>query len=253
MKGEIMNDRKIPLIWAHRGASGRAPENTLDAFQMAADYGADGVELDIQLTRDEEIVVIHDETIDRTSDGAGWIKDFTLAELKEFNFNCGNPDFPHEDIPTMREVFELLKPTGLIINIELKTGILSYPGLEERILMLTEEMGMEERVLYSSFNHYSILKLMKLDPSVKTGFLYEDGYIDMPSYAAQHRVGALHPALYNLRYPNFMEDCRRLGIDVHVWTVNEPGDMLLCADAGVRAVITNYPELASEVLKGEIY
>ena len=92
-----------PFVWAHRGASGYAPENTLEAFQKAVELGADGVELDIQLTKDDQIVVIHDETIDRTSDGKGWVKDYTLEELRQFNFNRTKPEYSHADIPTMRK------------------------------------------------------------------------------------------------------------------------------------------------------
>ena len=117
-----------PLIWAHRGASGHAPENTLEAFQKAIDMKADGVELDIQLTKDGEIVVCHDETIDRTSNGIGSVKDYTLAELKKFNFNKTHPEYAHASIPTMKEVFELIKPSPLTINIELKTGQYDYDG-----------------------------------------------------------------------------------------------------------------------------
>ena len=97
-----------PLIWAHRGASGYAPENTLPAFKMAADMGADGVELDVQLTKDDVIVVCHDERIDRTSNGAGRIQDYTLEELRKYDFCNGNKAFEGTTIPTMEEVFDLL-------------------------------------------------------------------------------------------------------------------------------------------------
>lgn len=172
-----------PQIWAHRGASGNMPENTLEAFQKAIDLKADGVELDIQLTKDGEIVVCHDETIDRTSNGSGNIKDYTLAELKKFNFNKTHPEIAHASIPTMKEVFELIKPSNLIINIELKTGQYDYNGIEEKILALTKEEGMENRVIYSSFNHYSIKKIQQLNPAARTAFLYSDGALDMPAYA----------------------------------------------------------------------
>lgn len=159
-----------PLVWAHRGASGYAPENTLAAFQKAVDLGADGVELDIQLTKDDQIVVIHDEMIDRTSDGKGWVKDYTLEELRAFNYNRTKPEYKHADIPTMREVFELLKPTGLFINIEIKTGVVFYEKIEEKILALAKEMGMEDRVCYSSFNHYTVTRIHELKPDAEVGF-----------------------------------------------------------------------------------
>ena len=237
-----------PLVWAHRGASGYAPENTLAAFQKAVDLDADGVELDIQLTKDDQIVVIHDETIDRTSDGKGWVKDYTLEELRAFNYNRTKPEYKHADIPTMREVFELLKPTGLFINIEIKTGVVFYEKIEEKILALTKEMGMEDRVCYSSFNHYTVTRIHELKPDAEVGFLYADGPIDMPSYGVKHGVNALHPALYNLQYDGFVRECKEKGLKLNVWTVNERPYMEMCCQYGVDAIITNYPDIAKEVV-----
>ena len=237
-----------PLVWAHRGASGYAPENTLAAFQKAVDLGADGVELDIQLTKDDQIVVIHDETIDRTSDGKGWVKDYTLEELRAFNYNRTKPEYKHADIPTMREVFELLKPTGLFINIEIKTGMVFYEKIEEKILALAKEMGMEDRVCYSSCNHYTVTRIHELKPDAEVGFLYADGPIDMPSYGVKHGVNALHPALYNLQYDGFVKECKEKGLKLNVWTVNERPYMEMCCQYGVDAIITNYPDIAKEVV-----
>ena len=236
-----------PVIWAHRGASGVMPENTLCAFQKAVDLKADGVELDIQLTRDNQIVVCHDETIDRTSDGKGFVKDYTLEELKSFNFNKTHPEISHAEIPTMKEVFELLKPTGLTINIELKTGVFDYEGIEEKIIALTHEEGFENRVIYSSFNHYSILEIQKLDPQAKTAFLYADGALNMPEYGRDHHVNALHPDKVNLRYPDFVEKTRKYGLDVNVWTVNTEEDIRKCLDYRVHGIIGNYPDRIRKV------
>ncbi|WP_029230701.1 glycerophosphodiester phosphodiesterase [Butyrivibrio sp. VCB2006] len=236
-----------PLVWAHRGASGYAPENTLPAFKMAADMGANGVELDVQLTKDGEIVVCHDEKIDRTSNGAGFIRDYTLEELRKFDFCNGNIAFEGTKIPTMEEVFDLLEPTGLTINIELKTGEYFYPGLEEKIVDLTRKKGWLGRVIFSSFNHYSIMKIKELEPEAKTGFLYADGTLNMPGYAAENQVDALHPAFYNLQYPDYMDDCNMFDIDVNVWTVNTDAALLKCREYGVNAVITNYPKKAIEL------
>lgn len=238
-----------PLVWAHRGASGYAPENTLAAFEKAVELGADGVELDIQLTKDDEIVVIHDEKIDRTSDGEGWVKDYTLEELRGFNYNRTKPEYEHADIPTMREVFELLKPTNLFINIEIKTGVFFYEKIEEKILALTKEMDMEDRVCYSSFNHYTVKRIHELKPDAEVGFLYADGPIDMPSYGEKHEVNALHPALYNLQYDGFIKECKEKGLKLNVWTVNEKEHMQLCCKYGVNAIITNYPDIAREVVE----
>jgi glycerophosphoryl diester phosphodiesterase len=236
------------LVWAHRGASGYLPENTLPAFQKAADMKADGVELDIQLTKDDRIVVIHDEKIDRTSYDKGWIKDFTLEQLKGFDFSRTFPAYGRAQIPLMSEVLDLLKPTDLTINIELKTGLIFYKDIEGKILKLVHDYGMEDRIIYSSFNHYSVTTIKTLDPSARTAFLYADGFIDMPDYGAAHNVNALHPDYHNLQYPGLIEGCRAHHLDLNVWTVNDPEDIRKCAEAGVHAVITNYPDKAREII-----
>ncbi len=255
------------LVLGHRGASGYAPENSMAAFQMAIDQGADGIELDVQLTKDGEIVVIHDETIDRTSNGTGWVKDYTLAELRQFNYNYQNrsnpwkagdqvlgevvyPEYDQVDIPTMREVFELFAPTDLIINIEIKTGIVFYP-IEEKILAMTKEYNMLDRVIFSSFNHYTVMKIKELEPAAEVGFLYEDGTLDMAEYAKAHGVEGLHPALYNLQYPGFVEETHKNGTNLNVWTVNSPEHVALCLQAGVHSVITNYPDMAIQVIENQ--
>ena len=156
-------DQEKTKVWAHRGASGYAPENTLDAFRKAVEMGADGIELDVQMTKDGELVVIHDETIDRVSNGKGWVKDYTYEELKKFNFNKTHLEYTKEEIPTLEQVYLLIKPTNLTINVEIKTGIVFYPGIEERVLELTDRLGMKERVIYSSFNHYTIRKIKESD------------------------------------------------------------------------------------------
>ena len=248
MSFENFKKKDTPLVWAHRGASGYAPENTIEAFRLAIEQGADGIELDVQLTKDEQIVVIHDEWIDRTSDGKGWVKDYTLEELRRFNFNKTCPEYAHADIPTLREVYELIKPTSLTIDVELKTGIVFYPELERKVVELTKEMGLEDRVLYSSFNHYTCVKLHELNPDCYVGFLYADGPIDVVSYAKKHGADALHPALYNLQYPNFMQEAAASGLDVNVWTVNEKEHMALACKLGVNAIITNYPDVTRQVI-----
>ena len=235
-----------PLIWAHRGASAYAPENTLSAFEKAISLGADGIELDIQMTRDNELVVLHDELLDRTTGRKGWLKDHTLAQLRLFDFSYRKkfPTFGIERIPRMAEVFDLIKPTDLTINIELKTGVVFYAGIEEMILRMTADFGMRERVIYSSFNHYTIRKIHAMDPASKVGLLYSDGYIDMPAYGQSLGVNALHPALYNLQYPDFLEECARRGLEINTWTINKEEHLRMCLQMGVHSVITNYPDRA---------
>ena len=236
-------------VWAHRGASAYAPENTLEAFALAVDQGADGVELDVQLTRDHELVVVHDETIDRVSNGSGYIKDYTLSQLKALRFNRLFPRYKDASIPTLKEVYELLKPTGLVINVELKTGIIQYEGIEEKALSLADRMEMGDRVIYSSFHHPSLVKLRESYPSVYTGLLYSDGWIDVASYGRNTAgVDALHPALYHMQDKGLILSAAALGLSLHVWTVDEEMHMEMLAEQGIEAIITNKPDLCRAVV-----
>ncbi len=241
---------KRTLIWAHRGASGYAPENTMEAFRIAEEMQADGIELDVQMTKDGTLVVTHDEKIDRVSNGSGWVKDFTYEQISKYDFARVCPGHKQERIPTLQEVFEWAKQSDMTINIEIKSGVVFYQGIEEKTLELAEREGMADRVIYSSFNHYTVKNIKKLNPDAQTGMLYSDGMIEPAGYA-QYIVeaDALHPALYNLQYTGFMEECRRHGRKVHVWTVNEEAYMRMVCGQGVDAMITNYPDLGLKIAK----
>ena len=237
---------KKPLIWGHRGASAYAPENTLFAFQKAVEQKADGVELDIQLTKDGHIVVIHDEWIDRTSDGKGWVKDMTLAELRRFNYNRTHPEYEHADIPTMEEVLDLLKPTDLTIDIELKTGVLYYDRLEEKTYWLAEEYGLNGRIIYSSFNHYSLQKLKTLCPDVKIGLLMGADTVRLPEDAERLHAYAVHPP-EGIVTKEYVEKCHAHRLKVNTWTVDNPDRMRQLVAIGVDAFITDCPDSGRRV------
>ena len=204
-------------IFAHRGASGYAPENTLEAFRLAMEQGADGIELDVHLTKDGEVVVIHDETLDRTSDGQGKVRDYTLEELKKFSFHNHIEKYKGVQIPTLKE---------------------------EKTMEIVKNKKMEGRVIYSSFNHYSIQKILEQDIHAETAYLFSDVTLNMEKYAKETGVKGLHPAVYHLKMADFLETYLNSGLKVRVWTVNKKEDMKMFMDAGVDAVITNYPDLA---------
>ncbi|SCY10281.1 Glycerophosphoryl diester phosphodiesterase [Lachnospiraceae bacterium XBB2008] len=233
-----------PKVWAHRGASGYLPENTLEAFNLAADMGADGIELDVQFTRDRQLVVIHDERIERTSDGQGAVADMTLYQLRQYNYNRTIPDDTQYDIPTLSEVLELIRPNGMIINIELKTGVNFYPGIEQATVDLVRKYGMEDRVIYSSFNHESLIRLKEYAPDAECGVLYSTGIADPASYAKVLGMQAIHPSVGCVKYPGLPEHCKDNGIRMHVWTVNSEAQMEQMRQLGVDAIITNYPDVA---------
>lgn len=160
-------------IWAHRGCSLRYPENTLLSFEKAAEInGLTGIELDIQLTRDNRLVVIHDERVDRTTEGVGFVRDYTLSELKRLHIHADRHE--SQQIPAMEEVLDLLYDklkNGLKLNIELKNSVYPYPGMEEIILEMVHQKGVESAVVYSSFYAQSLARLKKLDPAAETGIL----------------------------------------------------------------------------------
>ena len=237
-------------IWAHRGASGYAPENTVEAFCLAAQMGADGVELDVHLTKDGQLVVAHDETIDRVSDACGKIADYTLDELKQFNFNKTHPNYAKVcRIPTLQEVLDCLQNTGMSVNIELKTGINFYEGIEQKTVELVKRMGYADRVLYSSFNHHSVLKVRKYQADAKLAFLYSDGLVGVAEYAVKNQVYAVHPSVIGTLFETEMLACIDNNVKIHVWTVNDESDMRRLAKLGVDAIITNYPDLAKRNCK----
>lgn len=238
---------KQSKVFAHRGASRYAPENTLEAFRLAMEQGAEGIELDVHLSADGELVVIHDETLERTTNGTGLVKEHTLAQLQALRADNHMEGFEAARIPTLRQVLELVRPGDMQVNIELKTGILWYEGIEKKTLELVKELGMQDRVVYSSFNHYSIEEVRRLDPTAETAYLFSDVIFEVEKYAARRGVKGLHPALWHVKMADFLTDYLQSGLAVRVWTVNRPEDMRLLMERGVDAVITNDPALALQV------
>ena len=238
-------------ILAHRGASYTAPENTIPAFELAMEHGADGVELDVHLSKDGELVVIHDERVDRTTNGTGFVKDFTLKELKAMDASYGKEGFAGAVIPTLDEVYSLFRYTSHIINVEIKTDIMDYPGICEKLLALEDEMQMNGRIVYSSFNHYTIKELLTLRPNAKTGLLYLS-IIDSPwDYAKRLGAACLHPHFITLsKTPQMAKSCALRGIETNVWTVHDPSWMKTLVELGVTSLITNRPDYARTIVFG---
>lgn len=235
-------------IFAHRGASAYAPENTMAAFELAMKQGADGIELDVQLTKDGIPVVIHDERIDRVSKRKGAVREFTFQELQKIPVPNGMSQYGEACVPTLEEVLELVKPSAMEVNIELKTGIFWYPDLEKKVLDLVEKTRMEERVIYSSFNHYSIQRVLREKPDANTAYLFSDVIVKVQEYARANGVKGLHPGLHHIEM-GFLQEYLDSGLSVRVWTVDRPEQIKRLIKAGTDAVITNVPDLALKVRK----
>ena len=236
-------------IWAHRGCSQRYPENTLLAFENAARLnGLIGIELDIQLTRDGELVVIHDERVDRTTEGSGYVREYTLSELKKLHIYADVN--PTQEIPTMKEVLDLLDDRlqeGLKINIELKNSVCPYEGMEEKIVELVHRRALENRIIYSSVNAKSLEKLRSLDAEAEIGIL--DTKVSDCLYKVRGGCGAtaLHPFWRGMDLPLEELEGRavRAWFSGHLYPEKPTGsklDLEALEKRGITDVFLNEPE-----------
>ncbi|MCR5098552.1 MAG: glycerophosphodiester phosphodiesterase [Lachnospiraceae bacterium] len=236
--------------YAHRGFSGEYPENTMIAFEKAIEVGCEGIEMDVHLTKDGRIVIIHDELIDRTSDGKGFVKDYTYEELTKFDFSYTFKDkVGFCRIPTLEEFMELVHDKDIIINIELKTGIIPYQGIEQAVYDMIQKYDMHDKVVISSFGHASVMKMKEIDPTIKCGFLTETGILNVGEYIKSHGVECYHPLFAMLNNPELVADIRSHGLEINTWTVNEVPYIEMLIDLGVEGIIGNYPNLTKEVLE----
>lgn len=226
-------------ILGHRGAAGTAPENTLLSFMKGLEYGVDGFEFDVQLSRDGEVVICHDERVDRTSDGVGWVKDFTLKELKALNF--GVRFGVRAEIPTFQELLELLKGNPLLLNVEIKTGWFDYPGIVDKVVQLLDVYRVLPQSIISSFEHKTVVEVIQHYPGVQTGLLYASGIINPWIYAQSLGANHLHPH-FAFVTPELVRQSHAHGLGVNTWTVDEPWAMDRAAQAGVDVAISNFPE-----------
>jgi glycerophosphoryl diester phosphodiesterase len=238
------------LNLGHRGASHDAPQNTLAAFHLANAYGADGYELDVQLSKDGIPVVIHDFSVDKTTDGSGRVSSFTLEEMKRLDAGSKfSAEFAGERIPTLEEVFDVLQ-ADTIVNVELKTASPGDNGLEDATIALIRGRKLEDRVIVSSFNPFSLLRVRRRAPELKVGLLYAP---DLPLYLRRAwfrfvlKPAALHPR-YQMVDAQYMTWAKKQGYDVNVWTVDDPTDMRHLSGLGVNAIITNRPDVLRDVL-----
>jgi glycerophosphoryl diester phosphodiesterase len=304
---------------AHRGYSGKFDENTMLAFKKALEYNADGIETDVQLSKDGIPILIHDETLDRTTNGHGLVKDYTLDELKVFrtkseqrvralktdaldemkliktkildeskfmetenikklNLSSKNDSTSKigaytrdeieyfqrkggEEIPTLRELLEFVAHSDLkVLNLELKNSVIEYKGLEEKVLIMIDDYNLRDRVIVSSFNHRSLVKIRKLDEennklkrqsSVKKriilGALTDSILVDVPRYLNDISVECYHPYFPSILNKAYILEIKSAGIKVNTYTVNELEDMKKVIEVGVDSIITNEIEILNNL------
>jgi glycerophosphoryl diester phosphodiesterase len=230
---------------AHRGASGTFPENTLSAFRAAIAAGADMCELDVQLTRDGAVVVIHDDTVERTTDGAGEVAELTLAELKRLDagakFKGGA--IKGEQIPTLDEVFSATSgKCGL--NIELKAG-----GLEHQVAQIMNARNAFGDSIVSSFNWEYLKTIQQIDPLIRIGLLTDDKPVDLMMNAVAMRAYAITPHS-DIVTAELCTAAHQRSLKVYTWTVDQESKMCALIEAGVDGIMTNYPERLRGILRG---
>lgn len=236
------------LNYAHRGFKSKYPENTMLAFRKAVEEGADGIEFDVHLTKDGELVIIHDERLDRTCQAQGRVKDYTLEELKKINAAKLFPEVGFEGIPTLEEYFKYIKDKDIITNIELKTGIFWYRGIEEKVYDLLSKYDLNDRILVSSFNHESLMKMKELGPELKFGALVSS-WLDRPEdYLEKMGVDFYHPAAY-CASPELVKRLHNCGIGINVWFGKEEYDFKTLVEMGVDGIISDFPDQVKELIR----
>lgn len=238
-----------PLVVGHRGASGYAPENTLASFELALELGADAVELDIHLSRDSEVVVIHDERLDRTTDGSGLVAEHSLAELRRLDAGAWlDPRFVGQRIPTLDEVLAWAA-SRTRVAIEIKTGPIPYEGIEVRTVELLERHRMRARVLVIAFDHHVLRHLRALDADVPTGVLYHCRPIDPIPLARAVAAQVLEPHWSFVRAED-VAAAHRAGLLVSTWATSEPAALRHLIAAGVDGIATNHPDVLIGLVAG---
>lgn len=236
----------MTLIIAHRGFSSKYPENSMLSFIKAAEVGADGIEIDVHLSKDKVPVVIHDETVNRTTYKKGYVKDNTLAWLKSANKSNSIFKKDLEPIPTLKEVLEWIMPTNLILNIEFKNDKIDYEGIENIVIDMIRRYKMEDRVILSSFNHCSLKVCMDIDNTIETAVLYSENMFQPWNYAKSLHATAIHP---NRKFTtaDLIIESQKSDIAVRPWTVNEPKTMKQFIELNCAGIITDDPERAFKI------
>ena len=246
----FLYDQERPFIFAHRGASAHAPENTLAAFELAVESGADGIELDVKLSVDEKVVVLHDQTVDRTTDGYGDVSTLLSSTLRELNASAHfATKFPIQHVPLLDEVFESVGKRTYI-NIELTNLSTPRDDLPERVVETIIHHGLQDRVLVSSFLHLNLKRIRELLPEVAVGILAFRGFAGAMARSALGRRRSpliIHPHHTDVDKA-FMKREKAAGRRVHPWVVNDRVEMRRLYQLGVEGLFTDDPALARMVV-----
>ncbi|MCY7942337.1 glycerophosphodiester phosphodiesterase [Bacillus inaquosorum] len=240
-------------IFAHRGASGQFPENTMLAFEKGIEAGADGIELDVQLTKDGRIVVIHDERLDRTTSLKGFVKDTAYDVIKTANAAANHNQMDNDiKVPLLEDVLSWAEKKNFLINIELKNSVIRYEGMEEKVLEAVKRFNIEERVILSTFNHESLALCARLATNIERAALTSDVLYQADRYITSIPASGYHPKLNSpATADKVLKKMRNSSIKVRPYTVNRPEDMKRLFEAGADGIFTDFPAKALALLKNK--
>lgn len=238
-----------PLVVAHRGASGHAPENTIASFELAIEMGADAIECDVHLSRDGQLFVLHDFTVDRTTNGHGLVAQTPSADLHRLDAGSWfGEQFAGQRLPTLAQVLDLARGRARVA-IELKQGPVYYPGIEQALAGAIHYAGMAEEVLVISFDHHALLRLREISPEIATGVLYAARPIDAVELARAADAQVLEPQ-WSMVTAEDVERAHRAGLLVVPWAVDDPAEMSAVLALGVDGLATNYPDRLLAIADG---
>jgi glycerophosphoryl diester phosphodiesterase len=245
----LQQERGRVWVIGHRGAMGHCPENTMASFERGLELGADWVELDVHLSRDGALMVIHDESVDRTTNGHGLVQDHTLAELKRLDAGAWfGREFAGQTIPTLDEVLDWARQRQTIVDIEIKNAPIFYAGIEEAVVKTLDRTGMTEQVIVISFDHHAVRKVKALAPRITTGVLYAGRPVDAGlDLARQADADALLPHVAYVTHDD-VEAAHAAGLSVAPWTSSDPDTLRHLIECGVDAIGTNHPDVLRNLL-----
>ncbi|GIP22122.1 glycerophosphodiester phosphodiesterase [Paenibacillus sp. J22TS3] len=230
-------------IIGHRGAAGHAPENTLKSIVTALNQGVQGIEIDAQLTKDNHVVIIHDFTVDRTTNGRGKIHELTLEEIRSLDAGSAfRPEFGGELVPTLEEILELI-PSDVLLNVELKQIAYERRNLEEKVAEAIAKYNLADHTIISSFDHYSLKRIHEIDPTLQTGLLTYTHMLNPWKYIQDNglNVYSIHPA-YEFLTREYVTEIHQHGYKIYCYTVNDAVTGQTLEDFGVDGIITDYPD-----------
>ncbi len=234
-------------IWAHRGSSKSQPENTMAAFEQAVADKAEGIELDVQRSRDGRLVVYHDENLKRLTGKDAYLATLNWTDLQQLNVAANRPEAGVHHMPLLEDVLEFIQGKDLKLNIELKNSNIFYHGMEEEVLALVEKAGVLDQIRFSSFNHMSMTKMAAMGFGEISGMLYSEILCNPWVYVGGCGMGAIHPMFNNLQVPDLVKNCHEAGLKVNVWTIDEEVFLNSALLLEVDVIMTNLPVKAIEL------